>query len=296
MTSVWTASGLLTCLLIIATPRAGFCQAPSQSPNSPVPSDAHLEYGPWEAAFAVRIGFPIGTLQSLDRPVQGTRLSFNDLGLDVSESLEGNVAFAFTRQDAVRVSFLYSFLDGSANHGFPIFYNGQLFKPGSLHTNADFYRFSLAYERTLIDLPSSDRVVGSLGLTYVSFGPTLEGSGIKTTEHFSDVTSHRVLPVPIVGARWDHPLADDLIFRTSLLGGFLPRVDSLRAEEEGHTLYFEQANVDVRVGLAYSIWRKVQIEGGYHFSYFRQRDTSLEDINLIESIDNGFYLALSARF
>ena len=78
--------------------------------------DAHLEYRPWEAAFAVRIGFPIGTRQSVDRPVQGTRLSFNDLGLDVSESLEGNVAFAFTRHDAVRVSFLYSFLDGTANH------------------------------------------------------------------------------------------------------------------------------------------------------------------------------------
>jgi len=220
----------------------------------------------------------------------------NDLGINVSQSLEGSVAFAFTPRDAVRASFLYCFLDGSSTQRSPVYYNAGLFKPGSLDTNADFYRFSLAYERTLLDSASTDRVIGSLCLTYVAFGATLTGSGLNTTEHFSNFTSQRVLPVPIVGVRWDHPLAQGLTLRTSVLGGALPRVDSLRAEEEGHTLYFEQANIDLGAGLAYSIRRKVQIEGGYQFSYFRQRGTSLEDVNLIELIDNGLCLRLSARF
>jgi len=174
MISVRTACGLLACLLILATPRTGASEALSESLNgSAVPVDplvgssTQCTDGPWEAAFATRIGFPIGTLQSVDRPVRGTRFSLNDLGIEVSESLEGSVAFAFTPRDAVRASFLYCFLDGSTTHRSPVYYNGYLFKPDSLDTNADFCRFSFAYERTLLDSASNDRVIGSLGLTYV---------------------------------------------------------------------------------------------------------------------------------
>lgn len=150
--------------------------------------------------------------------------------------------------------------------------------------------------RTLLDSASNDRAIGSLGLTYASFGATLTGSGRSNTENFSGITYRRVLPVPIVGVRWDHALAQDLILRTSLSGGALPRVDSLRSEETDNTLYFEQADVDLCAGLAYLIWRKVQIESGYQFSYFRERETSTEDVNLFELIDNGLYLRLATRF
>jgi hypothetical protein len=253
--------------------------------------------GPWEATFTTRIGFPTGgTLQSVDRPVQGSRFSLTNLGIDVSESLEGDIGYAFTPRDAVRASFIYYFLRGNSTQGSPFFYNGYTFKPGSLDTNADFYRISLAYERTLLDTAPNDRVVGSLGLTYAVVGPTLDGSGVHTTEGFSSLTYKRILPVPIIGIRWDHLLPRDLILRTSLSGGFLPRVSSFRSEEDSHTLDFEQADVDLTAGLAYSVWHKVQVEGGYQFSYFRFRGTSQEDVNLFELIDNGFYLRLSARF
>jgi hypothetical protein len=303
MTTVRTACVLLVCVLILTTPRPCASQTPSHSLNGsaalldPLAGSTQLTEGPWEATFATRIGFPVGgTLQSVDRPVRGTRFSLNDLGIDVSESLEGTVAYAFTPRDAVRASFVYYFLRGSSTQSSPFFYNGYMFKPGSLDTNADFYRISLAYERTLLDSAAIGRVVGSLGLTYAVVGPTLKGSGLSTTEGFSGFTYKRVLPVPIVGFRWDHQLAQNLILRTSFLAGALPRVDSLRSEEDSHTLDFEQADIDLTAGLAYSVWRKVQIEGGYEFSYFRQRGTSQEDVNLFELIDNGLYLRLSARF
>jgi hypothetical protein len=123
--------------------------------------------------------------------------------------------------------------------------------------------------------PSGERLIVSAGLTYVNFNPrltganrsagpvgTLEGNGRSNSEDFY----RQELPVPILGLRWDHPFSPRLLLRSSVAGGGLPRVDSLRTE------------------------------GGYHFTYFFQEEKSHEDKNRFELIDNGLQIGLRVAF
>ena len=126
--------------------------------------------------------------------------------------------------------------------------------------------------------------------------PTLSGGGKANGEPFGGIGFRTQIPVPILGVRWDHPFTQKLLLRTSLSGGGLPRVNSLRNEDHSGTLYLEQAHVDRGVGLVYWLSSQAQIEGGYHFTYFRMRETSQEDVNLFELIDNGPYARMTVRF
>ncbi len=111
----------------------------------------------WEFTIGGRVGAPIGHLQVGEfhggqgtvGAAPGTRLSLNTLGIHVSEAVEASVAFHFTENDAVRFSGLYYFLRGDSTPTQSVVYNGEEFKPGPLHTNADFARLDLAYERRL---------------------------------------------------------------------------------------------------------------------------------------------------
>lgn len=295
------AFALLAWVVVLATPLACLAQASAPTPAGSalaamLPGTNTVTDGRWEVTLEGRVGFPTGHLQVVDHPTLGTRLRLSDLGIDVSEALEGSVAFSATPRDAVRASFLYYFLRGSSTQRGSVGYNGTVFAPGSLDANADFYRISLAYERTLLSSPSHERLVGSAGLTYVIISPTLTGGGQSNTENFGSIGFRTQIPVPILGLRWEHPLAPNLLLRTSLSGGGLPRVDSLRKEETGATLYLEQAHADLGAGLAYLLGRGAQIEGGYHFTYFRMRETSVEDLNFFELIDNGMYARFTLRF
>jgi len=75
----------------------------------------------------------------------------------------------------VRASYLYYFLRGGTTVNQSVVFNGQEFSAGSLHTNADFYRASLTYEHTLFSRSSGEQLIGSVGLSYVNFNPTLTG-------------------------------------------------------------------------------------------------------------------------
>ena len=152
--------------------------------------------------------------------------------------------------------------------------NGDEFGPGSLRTNTDFYRIS-AYERTLLSTPAQERLIGSAGVTFVALHPTLTGQGKSNTEILAGIGYRQALPVPIVGLRWDHPLGANFLLRTSVDGGVLPKVDSLR--EEGGTLYVQQTHADANVGIIYSLGRRAQLELGYHFTYLFLYQTSHED-------------------
>ena len=136
--------------------------------------------------------------------------------------------------------------------------------------------------------------MGSAGITWAVVAPTLSGGGQTNTESFGGIAPRPQIPIPVVGLRWDHPLTSDLLLRTAFSAGGLPHVNSLR--KEVGTLYLEQANVDLGVGLAYLIRPGAQIEGGYHFTYFRMRETSVEDLNFFELIDNGVYARFTLRF
>jgi hypothetical protein len=265
--------------------------------------------GPWEFTLDGRIGAPTGRLKVGEFPpsgggaTPGTLLRLRTLGIDVSGALEGSAAFHITPRDALRASYLYYFLRGSTTlNGPSVVFNGQEFAAGSLDTNADFYRISLAYERSLVSRPSGEQLVGSVGLTYVQFNPTLTGStppqsassGEAHGKSNSEDFYRQELPVPILGLRWDHPLGGHWLLRAEVSGGGLPRVDSLR--REGGPVYLQQSHADAGIGLAYLFGPHTQAEAGYHFTYFFQHEKSHEDNNVFELIDNGAQVRFTLRF
>jgi hypothetical protein len=298
---VWISSGSIAWILLLLA--ATVCQA--QTPGSPaagaVPDPGPVGtntalVGPWEFTFDGRIGAPTGRLQvgesKAGEVAPGTLLRPRTLGIDVSGAVEGSAAFHATPKDAVRASLLYYFLRGSTTVTGPsVVFDGTEFKQGSLDTKADFFRVSLAYERTLYSRPSGEQLIGSLGLTYVYFNPTLTGNhGNSVNENFYA----QELPVPILGLRWDLPLGPHWLLRATVSGGGLPRVDSLR--QEGGTVYLQQSHADAGIGLAYVFGPHTQLDIGYHFTYFFQHETSHEDNNLFELIDNSAQVRFTVRF
>src|SRR5262245_35588104 len=253
-------------------------------------------FGRWELTLGSRIGAPIGHLQVGESfggsSTPGTRLNLSTLGIHVSETIEAGAAFHFTPDDALRGTALYTFLRGDSTPTKSVFYNGEEFKPGALHANADFWRLDLAYERALWRSPA-DELIGNLGFAFVFFNPTLRKPGHKGSEDSEDFYRQE-LPVPIAGLRWSHVLGEHWLLRLGISGGGLPRVDSLR--KEGGTVYLQQSHADADAGLVYR-WRGgMELEVGYHFTYFFQHEKSHEDDNLIELIDNGVRARFSVRF
>jgi hypothetical protein len=251
----------------------------------------------WEFTIGGGVGAPVGRLQvgefhggqGTAGAAPGTRLSLHTLGINVSEAIEASVAFHFTADDAVRFSGLYYFLRGDSTPTPSVVYNGEEFKPGALHANADIARLDLAYERVLWR-STLDQLIGSIGLAYVYFNPTLTGHGHSNSEDFY----LQELPVPIAGLRWSHALGDHWRLRLGASGGGLPRVDSGR--KEGGTVFLQQAHADADAGLVYRWRRGAELEIGYHFTYFFQHETSQEDINDFQLIDNGLRVRFSLRF
>jgi len=305
--------GLIACLIMLATPRMGLAQPSTSSDGGAALDPASVGsntalVGPWEFTVDGRIGVPTGRLKVGEFPpgggggIPGTLLRLHTLGIDVSGALEAGAAFHFTPRDAVRASYLYYFLRGSTTLDGPsIVYNGQEFARGALDSNADFYRIGLAYERTLLSWPSGEQLIGSVGVTYVNLNPTLTGTapplpGSSGPAHArnSEDFYRQELPVPILGLRWDHPFDRHWLLRTAVSGGGLPRVDSLR--QEGGTVYLEQSHADTSIGLVYIFGPHAQLEAGYHFTYFFQREKSHEDINVFELIDNGARVRFTLRF
>lgn len=301
---------VIASMVMLSSPPVGPAQASAGTTLDPalVGTNTALA-GPWEFTFDGRIGVPTGRLQVGECPkvgeggAPGTLLRLRQLGIDVSGTLEASAAFHLTLRDAVRASYLYSFLRGSTNiNGPSVVFNGQEFVNGSLDTNADFSRISLAYERTLLSRPSGEHVIGSVGLTYVSLDPTLTGnspqqpgsSGKTHGKSNSEDFYRQELPVPILGLRWDHPLGRHWLLRASVSGGGLPRVNSGR--REGGTVYLQQSHADAGMGLAYIFGPLAQLDAGYHFTYFFQHEKSHEDNNLFELIDNGAQVRFTVRF
>jgi len=168
-----------------------------------------------------------------------------------------------------------------------------LFGDGPLRTNADFYRLSLSYERTLFSWSSGEQVIVSVGFTWVSLNPMLSGNLENKGEESEDFYAQE-LPVPIFGVRWDLPLGPHLPLRSAVSGGALPKVNSLR--QEGGTVYLQQSHADVDIGLVYLIGQHAEAGLGHHFTYFFQHETSHEDNNLFQLIDNGAQVRFTLRF
>src|SRR2546428_6122893 len=131
----------------------------------------------WEVSLDGRLGVPNGYLRVGEAPLRGTRLRLRqDLGMNVSEAVEASLAFRLTPRDALRATYLYYFLEGGARLDQTASFNGEGFGPGHVHTNADFYRVSLDYERLLMS-DYGAFLTGSIGLSYVHLDPKLSGQG-----------------------------------------------------------------------------------------------------------------------
>ena len=293
----WTLS--LSLVVLVTTAAPVNAQAPGEATNVPLRDAAAATPDPferWDFTLGARVGAPIGHLQvgeffggNVVGGAPGTRLSLNTLGIHVSEAVEGSLGYHFTANDGLRVTLLYYFLRGDSTPTQSVVYNGEEFKPGSLHANADFFRLDLAYERTLWRSPSNE-LLGSIGLAYVYFNPKLTGHGHSNNEDFY----FQELPVPIAGLRWTHGFGDHWLLRLGASGGGLPEVNSGR--KEVGTVFLQQAHADADAGLVYR-WRGgAELELGYHFTYFLQHEKSHEDINDFELIDNGFRVKFSMPF
>jgi len=187
----------------VASPTAAGRDPASVEPNT-------VLTGRWEFTIDGRIFAPTGRLQVGEFPTgsskaggaPGTQLRLSDLGIDVAGALQGSAAFHFTANDAVRISYEYTWLRGSSTISQSIVFNGQEFTAGSLTTNADYWQISAAYERALISRPTGERLVGTVGLTYVYFNPTLTGTsppgtGVETHGRSNSEDFYRQeLPVP----------------------------------------------------------------------------------------------------
>src|SRR3989442_1681270 len=77
-------------------------------------------------------------------------------------------------------------------------------------------------------------------------------------------------------------------------GGGMPRVDSGR--NEGGTVYLQQIHADAGTSVVYAITRALQLDVGYHRTYFYQHEKSHEDDNAFELYDNGLRVGLTIRF
>src|SRR5262245_3269347 len=280
----------LVLLLVLVGPIPGAAQPRPDTPSQMLGSETAVTDQRWEVSQDGGIGIPRGYVKVGENESHGTKLRLHeDLGIGISGALEGGAAFHFTPRNAFRGTFLYYFMDGATNVPQSIAYNGEMFGPGHVDTNTDFYRVSLDYERELLNRPELV-LTGSAGLTYVHLNVTLSGQGKSSPESFF----RQELPVPILGLRADFPLTDRVAARAFIAGGGLPPVNSLR--QEGGTIYLSQAHADAGVSVTCRITRALEAEAGYRFTYFFQHEKSHEDDNTFQLIDNGFRLALNFRF
>ena len=276
---------LLALGLVACWPVCGDAQTPAAVPSSTIDVTP-----PWEVSLEGRLGFPTGYIRVDENEVHGNRLRFSDLGVKLSEAVEGSVAFWLTPRDAIRANYLYYFLRGGDSVDRTVVYDGNEYKPGHVDANFDFWRVSLAYERVLASVLDGGRLIGSAGLTYVWLNAGLTQGGKTKAEDFY----LQEMPVPILGLHLEAPLAERLGLRASVSGGLLPKVDSLR--KEGGTIYTWQSHADAGLALTYTLTKVLAVEAGYNFVYFHQHEKSHEDNNIFELIDNGLRARLTLRF
>jgi hypothetical protein len=281
--------------MIVALAIAWPVPSNAQDQPQPAPPPLKLDSSRWEFSLGAYAGVPDGYIRVGENSDRGNRLRLkDDLGIKISESADLSATFHITPRDGIRLSFLYYFLRGQGLLDRSIVYNGEEFKnPGHVVTDADFWRASLAYERTGV-VPGGF-LTGSIGLTYVYFNPELTGHPTIGASHSNSEDFFRQeLPVPIVGLRFDIPLGDRFAARVSIGGGGLPRVSTGR--KEGGTVYLEQVHGDAAGTLTYAFTPNMLLEVGPRLTYFFQHEKSHEDDNAFQLIDYGVRVGLTFKF
>jgi hypothetical protein len=252
----------------------------------------------FELSLGAAVGIPRGYVQVRENQLQGTHLSLHgDLGIDTVESVTLAAAYHLSPNDSLRLIFDSIFLYGSSTLSQDVLFNGAQLQGGTTaQSRPEFFRLTGLYERHLLDLAGGGHLAGDIGFTYVFLTYKINGTlspqstGGETKEDFLT----QELPVPMLGFSLELPISERTSFVGSVLGGYLPQVDSLR--QEGGDVKLSQTNVDVLAGLRYQLTPALDLRGGYAFHYFTQHETSTEDGNYFQLWDNDFTLALLYRF
>ena len=100
--------------------------------------------------------------------------------------------------------------------------------------------------------------------------------------------------MPMLGFSLEQPFSKRISVFGLVLGGYLPKVDSLR--NEGGTVRLKQSHADVLTGLLYHVVPNLDLQAGFAFHYFAQRETSHEDGNDFELWNTDLTLGLAYRF
>jgi hypothetical protein len=223
-------------------------------------------------------------VQVREGDIEGTRLWFRrDLGVRSTHAYELGAAYHPSSRTAFRLTVASNALDGRTTLPSDVLFNGATLAGGTtLTTRTDFPNFmrvTIAGERRIILVGQGGALSATAGLTFVlltfelhgTLAPTTEGR--ETKEDF--VTQE--LPVPLIGLRLEYPFARRFSVISSVDGGFLPWVNSLRSE--GGTVMLEQSHVDVALDLGYALTRSVRLDVGYSGTHFAQFERSHEDGN-----------------
>ncbi len=279
----------------------------------------------FELSLAGEVGLPRGYVQVRENNIQGTHLSFhNDLGIDTVERVTLGAAYRVSDSSRFRLNFDTIFLYGTARLDSDVFFNGATLQGGTdLQSRPEFFRLTALYEHRLLDIGQGGRIAGDIGFTYVfltykmhgTLSPLSQGGGGETIARASVVSSQasgsganpggvpatvkedfltQELPIPMLGLTFDYPLKEHLSFVSTVLGGYLPQVDSLRSE--GGTVDLSQSHVDLSATLRFALSESLYVDAGYAFHYYVQHETSHEDGNYIQLWDNDLLVALRYRF
>ncbi len=253
--------------------------------------------GRWEVTLGTQIGVPRGFVKVGEFDRSGDRLRLHqDLGIDHFEVAEIGAAIHLTDRDVLRARFDYGFLYGGTSLSDDTAFNGALLAGGThLQTRPVLGRITGFYEHRFLQLANGATLAGALGLTYAYLHFKLHGTLAATTvghETQEDFYAQE-LPVPLLGLRFEYPLTARLRAKTTIAGGFLPRVDSLRTE--GGHVKLSQGHADVFVGLSYALTPALSVDGGYAYTYFTQHEISGEDNNEIVFLGHALGLSFTYR-
>jgi hypothetical protein len=296
----------------------GVLVAPSRAEE---PTSPDGRFGLW---LATEVGVPRGYVQVRENEIQGTHLSFHsDLGIDTVERVTAGAAYHLSDVSRLRLAFDTIFLYGTERLDSDVFFNGATLQGGTdLQSRPEFFRLTALYERQLLDFARGGGVAADIGLTYVfltykmhgTLSPLSQGGGGEVVAHDSAIGHQesssgaslgtpatvkedfltQELPIPMLGVTFDYPLATQWSFLGNVLGGWLPRVDSLRTE--GGTVYLSQSHVDLSALLRYRLSACVDVDAGYAFHYYTQHESSHEDGNYIQLWDNDLLAEVRYHF
>lgn len=243
---------------------------------------------------------PGSVVEVRENGIEGARLRYRDLGLDVAQLPTLIIRYWLDSRDAVSFGARDFFLSGSGFLSSPANFNGATIAGGhTIDSSPDTYSVSLFYERrfTPETLGGWD-LRGRLGLEYTRLNFMIDGGnapvapGSQGTETKEDFFVQE-LPVPVVGFEAVRKLSRAWTAELSLQGDWIDDWDSLR--REGGDVRLTQAGAELHARALYSDVRLGPVRPlvGVFYYYFYQYENSGEDGNRVRYSSFGPEIGLS---